>query len=470
MILIKGAKVLDIAYSTIKKYNMLESGDKVIIGVSGGPDSLCLLHLLNKLKSNFDLELYVVHVNHGLRGNNADEDEKFVKRFADSLNLPVFTKCIEIKRLAEINKITIEEAGREARYSYFTSVLKQVGGNKIAVGHNKCDRVETLLLNLIRGSGMEGLKGIDPIRDNIIRPLIEVDRQKIELYCKENELIPREDESNKQTNYARNKIRLDLIPYLQENYNSNIVEALSRTIQLIYDENNFLSNLSKKYYDHCLSKFRGREVILNLKKFNLLDQAMKRRVVRLAVEQVKGDVRAVEKVHIEQAVGLAQRGKTGTKLKLPKGLKIEIEYCELKIKLKQDNPEPNYLYVIPIQGEVEIPELEATIISRLLSADKISTIDKSSYTCMLDKEKIIDNIVVRSRRNGDIINPSGMKGTKKLKDYFIDEKIPRGERACIPLIATGNEVIWIIGRRLSEKYKVSKYTKEVLVLEYRIKE
>ena len=470
MVLIIRSKVFDVAYRTIKKYNMLESGDKVVVGVSGGPDSLCLLHLLNELKTDLDIDLYVAHVNHGLRGISADQDEKFVKECADSLKLPVFTKCLEIKRFAELNKMTIEEAGREARYSYFSSVLKQVGANKIAVGHNKQDRVETLLLNFIRGSGLEGLKGIDPIRDNIIRPLIEIGRQEIELYCKENELAPRVDESNKETNYARNKIRLNLIPYLQENYNSNIIEALSRTIQLIYDENNFLSNLTTEYYEHCLKEFTESEVILKLEKFNLLDQAMKRRVLRLAIQQVKGDVRTVEKVHIEQGIELAQRGKTGTRFELPKGLKIKVEYSELKVELKQDDPELNYLYVIPIEGEVEMPEIGATITSSLLSADKIGSIDKSAYICILDREKIRGNIVVRNRRKGDIINLSGMKGTKKLKEYFINEKIPRGERKCIPLVAIGNEVIWIIGRRFSEKYKVSKYTKEVLVLEYGIKE
>ncbi len=479
----KASNVLDIAYETIKKYNMLNQGDKVVVGVSGGPDSLCLLHLLNHLQHEFDIELYAAHVNHGLRGESADQDERFVQDFAEDLGIPVLVKHINIKDYAKRNKATLEEAGREARYIFFNEILTKVNAHKIAVGHNMNDSVETLLLNLIRGSGVDGLKGIEPFRGSIIRPLIKVSRGEIEQYCNQNHLAPRLDESNAENIFTRNRIRLDLIPYLERNFNPNVVDSLSRTAQLIYDENAFLHNLSKHYYSECLLQSGDNIIKFSKERFNNLHDAVKRRVLRLAIEKLKGDLRAVEKVHIDQAMDLSSKGRTGTWVKVPKDIIVTVEYNQLIFMKRTPKNEISYSYKILIPGEVEIPEVKARLIVTKVDIKDIDSVKRSKFICLLDNDELnkyltklrtqdseLGTFCIRNRRNGDIITPSGMKGSKKLKDYFIDEKISREERILISLAAVGNEVIWIIGKRYSERFKITNKTKEVLVLEYKIGE
>lgn len=452
---------------TIERYNMLESGDKVVVGVSGGPDSLCLLHLLYKLRDNLNIDLYVAHVNHCIRGKTANEDEKFVVNFAQNLKLPIYTTRVKVKEYAEEKRISLEEAGREVRYSFLNKIVLEVGANKIAVGHNLNDKVETFLLNLLRGSGMEGLKGIEPKRGNIIRPLIEVKRGDIEDYCKENNLVPRMDETNIEPIFARNKVRLDLIPYLEKNFNPNIIESLNKTSELIYEENLFLQNLAMEGFLSCLIESSKTGVKLSIKKFNLLHDVIKRRVIRIAIKEINEYNNPAEKIHVEQIMDLVKKAKTGSWIRIPGNIIARIEYGNLIITGELwCQKKLNYSYPVFIPGIVDIPELNAQLITKIIYPKDIESIKLSNFICLLDKDKIPENIFIRNRRNGDIINPSGMQGSKKLKDYFIDEKIPREERDRIPLIASGNEIIWIIGKRYSEKYKVTVQTKEVVMLEY----
>lgn len=470
---------------------MLESGDIVVVGVSGGADSLCLLNVLYRLKEELSIQLYVVHINHCLRGSEADLDEEFVTQYAKKLNLRIFTRKIDVKEYAKSHKMTLEEAGREVRYSFFEEVSLEVQANKIAVAHNINDHVETFLFNLIRGTGMEGLKGIEPVRGRIIRPLIETDRSQIELYCQENELTPRIDATNFETIYTRNKIRLELIPYLKKNFNTNIINSINRTSELIYDENTFLCIMAEKCYTECLLEENKEIIRLSLKKYNQLHISLKRRIIRIAIEKLEGELKAVEKIHIENALEILAEEKTGTRAQIPKGIEIKIEYDKMVITKEKCKKEIIFSYEIVLSGEVEIPELSSKLIARIIKVQEIKNIKKDKYTCLLDYEKILKQfteaassepstlnlqlstqgfLVVRNRRSGDVINPSGMVGTKKLKDYFIDEKASREERMNSPLIAYNKEIIWIIGRRYTDKYKVDNTTKEVLVLEYRTSE
>lgn len=480
--------LIDIVRKTIEKHDMISPGDRVIIGVSGGPDSLCLLHILNQLKKELDIELFIAHINHCLRGVEADLDEEFVIQYAGQLNLDAYSKRVNVKEYAKTHKMTLEEAGREIRYSFFEDVSKQVRANKIVVAHNLNDHIETFLFNLIRGSGMEGLKGIEPIRGNIIRPLIESDRNNIELYCQENQLTPRIDASNSETIYTRNQIRLGLIPYLKEKFNVNIVKSLNRTSQLIYDENSFLCSIAEKYYTECLLE-EGKDVIkLSIKRFNQLHVAVKRRIIRLIIEKLKDELRAVEKIHIDNVLEILLREKTGTRIYVPSGIVIKIEYGKIVIAKVSAEKEVIFSYAILLHGEVEIPELRSKLTAQVLKIEEAEAVKKSNNICILDYEKLlneagslcnshsthnseliapaIDFLVVRNRRDGDIIRPSGTGGTKKLKEYFIDKKTPREERLSSPLIARGKEIVWIIGKRYTENYKVTNTTKEVLVLEY----
>jgi len=459
-------KFIEKILTTIKKHEMITAGDRIVVGVSGGPDSICLLNVLNELKDRLSIKLYVVHINHCIRGETADQDEQFVKDFACRLGLSVYSEKLMIIQMAKSKKISIEEAGRIARYNCFEEYLKELDANKIAVGHNMNDSVETFLFNLVRGTGIEGLKGIEPVRGNIIRPLIETGRDEIEVYCKEEGLVPRIDETNADFAFTRNRIRNGLIPYVKQNFNPNIIETLNRTADIINDENQVTSVLSESYYNECLINSDKSLIEMDLKKFNMLHDAVKKRIIRLAVEKLKGNTKAVEKIHIEQAIDLAQKAKTGTVYRFNKGIEVRIKYGNLVIMKEKFGDKKDFCYDINIPSKIEIPELKAYLTIMLAKYNEIDRNKKDNNICLLDKEKLAASLQVRNRRNGDRINPEGMKGTKKLKDYFIDEKIPREERDLIPMITEGQEIIWIVGKRYSEKYKITDDTKEVVIIEY----
>ena len=230
------SKVID----TIKRYNLIQGGDKLVLGVSGGPDSISMLNILNEIKDEYKFEIYVAHINHMIR-EEADEDEKYVQDYCQKNNIECYVKRIDVQQVANIEKIGTEEAGRNIRYEFFEEVLQKVGANKIAVAHNKNDKIETIIMNLLRGSGLLGLKGIEPIRDNkYIRPLIECERQEIEQYCEQHRLNPRIDKTNFENDYTRNKIRNIVIPYIKKEFNPNIIETMDRFSRVATEESNLL--------------------------------------------------------------------------------------------------------------------------------------------------------------------------------------------------------------------------------------
>lgn len=459
-------KFIDKFLATVKKHEMIAAGDRIVIGVSGGPDSLCLLYALDELKQELKIELFVVHINHCIREKSADADQEFVENFAQGLGIPVYSEKILVKQFAKDNKLSVEEAGRIARYNCFEDYTKKLSANKIAIGHNMNDNAETFLLNLVRGTGIEGLKGIDPVRGKIIRPLIEISRDEVELFCEKNGINPRIDETNADSAFTRNRIRNGLIPYIKENFNPNIIEAINRTVEIIYDENLFTSAVSEVYYNECLESSDENSITINLKKFNELHDAVKKRIVRRVIEKLKGNTKAVEKIHVEQVMDLARRAKTGTLYRLRGEIEAVIEYGNLIFIKEKSKDVKGFCYDISIPGEVEIPEINACLRIRVLDISQIRQGIKDSNICLIDKEKAGNYLQVRNRRNGDRINPEGMKGTKKLKDFFIDEKIPREQRELIPVVAEGQEIIWIVGKRYSEKYRITDETKEVVILEY----
>ncbi|MGE5328443.1 MAG: tRNA lysidine(34) synthetase TilS [Deltaproteobacteria bacterium] len=459
-------KFIDKILATIRKYKMIDAGDRIVVGVSGGPDSLCLLYSLNELKEKLGIELFVVHINHCIRGESANQDELFVNNYAHELGLEVHSERIPVKQIAKKDKLSIEEAGRAARYDCFQKYLKLLGANKIAVGHNMNDNVETFLINLIRGTGLEGLKGIEPIRDNIIRPLIETGRDEIENYCKEKGLKPRTDETNVDPAFTRNRIRNGLIPYIKENFNPNIINSINRTVEIIYNENLFTAIVSEGYYNGCLISDDEDSIKINIDKFNELHAAVRKRIVRRVLGKLKGSTKGIEKIHVEQVLELARKAKTGKVCRFGGDVEAKIEYESLIFLKKKPESSKDFCYNIDIPGEIEIPELNAYLSIKVVNIRDIKEINNKSSICLLDRKKLDGLLQIRNRRMGDRINPYGMKGTKKLKDFFIDEKIIIEQRNKIPVIADEQEIIWIIGERYSEKYKITKETEEVVILEY----
>ena len=313
-------KVLD----TIKKYNLIQNNDKIVVGVSGGPDSICLINLLNEIRNDkqIDFELVVCHVNHMIR-REASEDEEFVRKYCEERRIPFFVKRAKVEEIAKYMKIGTEEAGRKVRYDFFEEILNKTNANKIATAHTKNDNAETVLMNLIRGSGTKGLKGIKAIRDNkYIKPLIEISREEIEKYCVEKNLNPRHDKTNDENIYTRNKIRNILIPCIKKEFNPNIIDTIDRLSKLVYKENEYLEKITIETYKRILIKEEKQEIILNLKRFNEEDEVIKSRLVLYTIKKLFGHTSGIEKIHIYDIIKLCENN-IGNKYLTPnKNLKI----------------------------------------------------------------------------------------------------------------------------------------------------
>lgn len=305
-------------FNTIKKYNMIESGDKVICGVSGGPDSICMLEILKKIKDTgkINFEIIVCHVNHLIR-EEAIIDEEYVNRYCNNNNIKCFIKRIDVKQIANNNKQGIEEAGRNARYIFFDEILKIENANKIAIAHNKNDKAETIIMNILRGSGVAGLKGIEPIRNNkYIRPLIETDRKEIEEYCNINKLEPRIDKTNFINDCKRNKIRNIVIPYIKEEFNSNIINTLERLSEVITEEDKYIRKITMQNFNCIKLQESNGKIILDWNKFKKLEDFIKKRLIIYTIERTIGNVQNIEKVNIEDILKMCSNN-VGNKYLMP---------------------------------------------------------------------------------------------------------------------------------------------------------
>ncbi len=330
--------MLEDVLKTIQKYNLINSQDRIVIGVSGGPDSMCLLDILNKLKEKLNIEIFVAHINHMIR-KEADEETEFVKNFCDEIGVKCFVKKIDVIKKSTDEKIGTEEAGRKARYDFFEEVMKTVGANKIATAHNANDNAETVLMNIFRGTGTQGLKGIEPIRDEkFIRPIIECERADIENYCEQNNLNPKIDLSNFENEYTRNKIRNIIIPELKKEFNPNIIKALNKLSVLAKQENEFIQNYVENLVENELDINFTDYTSIDLKKFNNLEYFIKSKVILKLIQKVLGSTQGIEKIHIDDIIKLCSKN-IGNKYLTPnKNVKVLVKSGRIYfIKLPQKN-------------------------------------------------------------------------------------------------------------------------------------
>lgn len=459
-------KVLDL----IKKNSMINNGDSIVVGVSGGPDSVCLLHVLWRLREELNLRIVAVHINHMLRGSESDRDEEYVKSLCEKMNIELQALRIDIKKISKEKNQSLEETGRDERYRHFGIIADNIGASKIAVAHNKNDQAETVLMNIIRGSGLDGLKGMDYVRGRIIRPLLDVERSEIETYCEVNKLNPITDSSNLDNIYSRNKIRLNVIPYIDSLFDCNLVKSIDRMNRLIKDDIDFIDNkINKMYYTSVLKK-ESEEVELLLGKIKNMHVAAKRRIIRKSINEVKGNVKGIESIHIENILEMIDNGKVGSKLCLP-GIKVGRTYDSIRFYMKEKQPDVfdfNVGLIIP--GKTEMGggrhSFETTIISDF-NINEYKPVKGSSNIQFFDYDKLPQGINIRKRKEGDYFRPVNSKGTKKLKEFFIDSKVPREIRDSIPLVAKESEIIWIVGYKISDKFKVTENTKRVLKISYK---
>lgn len=315
-------KVID----TIKKYKLIEKGDKIVLGVSGGPDSIAMLDILKDLMDIMEFEIYVCHLNHMIRGQDAINDQKYVEQYCNKNQIEFFTKNVNIIEIANNQKIGTEECGRNARYQFFEEILTKTNSNKIATAHNKNDNAETVLMHLLRGSGISGLKGINPIRNNkFIKPLIECDRKEIEEYCRQKNLNPCIDKTNFENTYTRNKIRNIVIPYIKKEFNPNIIETLSRLSEVVSSEDEFLDRITQKEFENLVLLENEHQIDLKLKEFNLLDNVIKNRLILLTTKKLFRTVNGIEKINIDDIIKMCKKN-IGNKFLMPnKNLKVMVK-------------------------------------------------------------------------------------------------------------------------------------------------
>lgn len=459
--------IVDRVRSTINKYNLLQKGDKIVLGLSGGPDSVCLLHVLKQLEEEYDISIYAAHLNHQIRGIEAQKDVMYISQLCDSLGVKFFVKSINVPEYCKKHGLSIEEGARKLRYEMFYEIKQKTKSNKIAIGHNLNDQAETILMRMMRGTGLQGLKGIEYKRDEtIIRPILDIERSSIEAYCEKYNLNPRIDSTNLENIYTRNKIRLDLIPYMQENFNASVIESICRMGNNLKLDNDYIEQEGSKKFKEVSKLNNNESVEIILDKYIHLHKAIKSRIIRNSIKYILGDTNFVDQKHIEDVLDLENEDKISKKLVLPRGLFVYRNNDNILFTNEEITYEDvQFNYKVPKEGVIKIKQTGVFIETKTMSIERFKSMkaDKSSKGFDLDKFK--GGIIVRNRESGDKIKLAG--GSKKLKSLFIDLKIPREERSKIPVLVDNDEVVCVGDYKISENYKIDANTKEVLKITFK---
>jgi tRNA(Ile)-lysidine synthase len=481
---------------TIETHNLITPGDGIVVGVSGGPDSLCLLHVLLRLSQALDLRLHAAHLHHGARGVEADGDAEFVESLAAEWGLPVTVEQRDVPALARAHKLAFEETARRVRYAFLARVAREIGARKIAVGHNADDQAETVLMHLLRGSGPGGLRGMlpsTPIADyrmlepfkeaetspplDIIRPLLETPRVEIERYCAEQGLTPRFDRSNLDTTHFRNRLRHELLPLL-ETYNPNVRARLRHTAAVVAADYELLAQLREQAWADVVQEEREEAVVFDRAAWQALPVALQRATLRQATYRLRKSLRDVEFIHVEHARQVATKGETGAQATLPMELALHVGYDTLTVGDAGDSaaplPDEPLLWSaepLPVQmpGIRLLPESEWVLQAEMLTEWDTTQIEANldPWTAYLDADKLAEPLALRTRRRGDRFRPQGMEGhSVKLSAFLINRKIPRAWRDHVPLLTAGDEIVWICGQRVGEHVTVGSLTRRVARLRF----
>ena len=457
-------------YRFIAQHQMIQPKETVLVGVSGGVDSLALLYALHTLHNQFNCHLHIAHLDHGFREDSAD-DAAYVAEQADRLDLPISRDRIDVPQLMRDQKLSAEVAARRARYQFYEQVSERIGATKIALGHHRGDQAETVLMNLLRGAGVSGLKGMLPVRaGKFIRPLLASSRKEIEDYVAQLGLRPRCDATNSQLDYLRNRVRLELIPSLERGYNSNIQNALNQTAELLQAESDYLEAVAYEAFQACrIASSSSDTVILDRCLFRAYHLALRRRILRLAVAEVFGELRDLYFNHFESMLTLIDGEVPNGVLDLPNGGVFRRAYNRVFIQKSIDSY-PSFEYQVAVPGHTSLPSLDAemiaTVVEQPMDCTAVDKFPDGKFEAVFDLDRLQPPLKLRQRQDGDRFQPFGMRGRKKLKDLLIDAKIPRQERGRVPVLMNRDEIIWVVGYRTSEPFKVRAGTKRRLYLSY----
>jgi tRNA(Ile)-lysidine synthase len=471
-----------------KRHRLVEAGTRIVVGVSGGPDSVTLLHVLHDLSGAHDLRLHVAHLNHGIRGPAADADAAFVLDLAKAMNLPVHVERIDVPALADREKLTLEEAARRARYTFLCGVAQHIGARHIAVGHNADDQAETVLMHLLRGAGPAGLRGMLPatrLSDyhllggskrpppdlTLVRPLLNITRTTILAYCQEQGLVTRVDRSNLDTTHFRNKLRHEVLPYLGQ-INPRISERLRNLAEVVRADYLLLQEFVSIAYDTLLIASYPDAVVFDLTRWREQPLAIQRATLRRSLHHLQHSLRDVDFDHIERAVEVAQGGHTGAQATLPHRLQLTVGHTTLTIgeidalHLPAERPwlESQGIIQVTIPGVTLLPS-GWTLGAKETLHWNINAIEENPNPLVqwIDAAALGRTTLLRTRQEGDRFPPQGMKGAEvRLSDFLINIKMPRPWRDHLPLLVSDGDILWVTGVRLSEKASVHPGTQRVI--------
>lgn len=445
--------------SSIRKYDLICKNDRILVAVSGGPDSVCLLYILVGLKDKYSLSFHIAHLNHSFRGKESQRDATFVRNLAKRIGIPSTIEKMNVSKIIKERKLSKEDGAREIRYEFLERVAEEQNCNKIALGHTADDQAETVLLRLFKGTGRTGICGIPPKRGKIIRPLIEIRREDVLQYLNKNKIPWLMDSSNLEKNYLRNFIRLDIIPTLKKRVNPKLIDAISKFVVLSRIDESYLDMEADELYTDAIIEKKRSEIVLKIDSILSSHTAISTRMVRKAIKDFKGDLRKVTAKHIESILRLC-RGETGKKVSLPFHIIAEKSYDRLTLS-KIGESVKGYKGVVEIPGVCVIDGLK--IFTAVQKKFKKQWKNKNDFEAYFDLDEISPPLYVRNKLPGDKFIPLGMKGEKKVKDIFIDDKVPKDERNK-PLLIDKKGILWIIGNRRSERAKLKKGTEKVLYM------
>jgi tRNA(Ile)-lysidine synthase len=480
---------------TIDRCQLLQTGQRLVVGVSGGPDSLCLLHVLMELRSRYTIELHVAHLNHGLRGRESEADAAFVSELAVEWHLPATIESQDVSVWAEEHKLAIEEASRQVRYAFLVKVARRTGAQSVAVGHNADDQVETVIMHWLRGAGLGGLRGMllsSPLLELrlgealaeqdrrgsgllLIRPLLETWRSDIEAYCVEHDLSPRFDRSNLDTTYYRNRLRHHLIPVLKT-YNPRICEVVLRTARIIADDHALLQKHSADAWRELVLSEGKQAIVLDYQRWKSLPESMQRSLLREAIHLLRHSLRNINWVHIEGAIKALNGAHTGTAVTLPQGLEVRVSYDRLIVADKDycepipDLPWINEELALAVPGETALPHSNWVLTAQAVARHSVNDSrlrHRKRLQVLVDFDVTSAELSLRPRRRGDRFCPQGMDHkTTSVSSFMINTKIPRAWRDRVPLLTSQGNVWWIAGWRIDERAKVTEKTSRVLALSF----
>jgi tRNA(Ile)-lysidine synthase len=450
------------AKKTIREHNMLNAGEHVLVGVSGGADSTALLFCLKRLAPELGLSLSVAHLNHGIRGAESDEDEVFVRQISDQLGLQFFSEIIDVKQQAAAAGQNMEELARRIRYDFLRRTARRIGAQKIAVGHNLNDQAETALFRFIRGSGLKGLASIYPVLDGwIIRPLLDCSGNSIREYLKNKTVAYREDSSNRDLRYARNRIRRELVPYLENHFNARLTHTIAHEALLARETWSFVESQAKEAFERIHIRVDG-GISLQIKALIELHPALKKEVLRQALKVCLGSLRGIDATHIQNILDLSDR-EGNRQVQIPRG-GLVIRQSDRLVMLRSE-PERNlsYVYELCVPGNCAVPEDGTLFSCRVGFAPNREVMKEKKYTqAFLDPSVLPPTLTIRSRRAGDRY---GGPGHRKVKRMLINNKIPRLQRSVLPMLTAGDHVIWIPGFRPARGYEAKPDSADCVVIE-----